>query len=357
MVPIRGMGGMLMELLIYILLFVSLVLFVQIIAYSAISIGNHKKNRKREKWYPQWKRRLEDHITGRDNIKRSEVQESERKAFRDLLIFVYSGGMEENIPSKVGAPSPLEERKRRRLRILYRDMGFIEDDLEQLREGAWWKKTVAFGRLSRLELNDAEDIALELVTAKEEELAISAISYLSHLKSRYLPEQLGSIFQWNDPSIHKEITLELLQMKIKTSHLKELSRDAVPAVRKAAAMLSGRKGLRSALSMLKELREDGDPEVRMEVARALGRIGGPQSVKILESMVDDPDKEVRSTVAEALGKSPDPDGIETLEKLARDSDYDVKVKAFATLSRKGWEGKAAILDLSSADPEIGKEFV
>jgi hypothetical protein len=357
MIAIKGMDSMLMELIIYVLLFVSIVLFVQIIAYSAISISNHRKNRRRGKWYPQWKKRLEDHLNGTDKIKRIEVPHKERKAFRDLLIFFYSGGNEENIPTEARADSPLAERKKRRLRILYREMGFVEDDLDQINDGAWWNKTVAFGRLTRLELNDAEDIALELITAKEQEVAISAVSYLSTIRSRYLPEHLGSIYQWNDPAIHKEITLELMRTNIGARHLKELSRDPVPAVRKAAAMLSGRKGLHSALDMLQSLTDDKDPEVRVEVARALGRIGGLRTMRILANMVEDQDKEVRSTVAESLGKNPDPEGINTLEKLAKDPEHDVKVKAFANLSRKGWEGKAAIIDLSSSDPEMGKEFV
>ncbi len=351
------MDGVLMELVIYILLFVSLILFVQIIAYSAISISNLRKGRKRDKWYPQWKKRLEDHLSGKDNIKPIEVEENERKAFRDLMIFFYAGGNEKDIPVKVRAPSPLEERKKRKVRMLYREMGFVSDDLEQLRNGPWWKRTVAFGRLSRLELNDAEDIALELITSNEEELAISAVSYLSTLRSRYLPQQLGSLYQWNHPSIHKELTLELLRMEIDPVHIKELARDPLPAVRKAAAMLSGRNKLIEAVPIMKRLSDDRDPDVRVEVARSLGRIGGVQALKVLESMVDDPDKEVRSAVAESLGRNPDPSGIGTLEKLARDKDHDVKVKAYSNLSRKGWEGKAAIMDLSSNEPEIGKEFV
>ncbi|OYT45319.1 hypothetical protein B6U90_03550 [Thermoplasmatales archaeon ex4484_6] len=353
----NGFDGMLLKVVLYILLAVSIVLFVQIIAYSTMSINNHRKRKNKQKWYPKWSRRLEDHLNGRDHIKPVEVGDDERKAFRDLLVFFYAGGEEDEIPAEIRGRSPLAESKKRRIRMLYRDMGFIEDDLEALRSGPWWKRTVALGRLSRLELNDAEDLALEMVTAKEAELAISAISYLASIQSRYLPEQIGSIYEWNESWMHKEITIELMRIRPGMKVIEELSGSPIAVVRKAAAMLSGRKGFHQSIRILRKLAEDKDTNVRVETSRSLGRIAVKRAYAVLEGMADDPSREVREAVAEALGNAPDSVGIEPLENLAYDEDPDVKVIARSTLSRKGWEGQAALLKLSESDPDMEMEFV
>lgn len=349
----ESIDGMLFWMIFYVILGVALVLFIQLIAYSTISFTNIKKRRKRDRWYPLWSKRLSDHLQKKDAIRKIEIKRSDRKAFRDLIIQFYNN----EVQTKSGNISiRIDETKRRRLRMLYRDLGYIEDDMDHLRNSPWWKKTLAFGRLARLELNDAEDLALEMVTTKETELAISAISYLTVINSKYLPEQITNIYQWNDPSLHKEITLELTKCDIDIRNLKRLADDPMPAVRKASAMLSGRKGLTRIVSTLTKLSRDEDKEVRVEAARSLGMIGCGSATKTLEKMIEDPQKDVRLAVAEALGTDPKA-GVSILEKLAKDDEYDVKVMALTNLSRKGWDGQAAILDLSKKDPEIGKEFI
>jgi hypothetical protein len=357
MALISGLDNVMMQLVLYVILAISAVVFVQIIAYSTITASHHKKSKRKKKFYPLWSRRLVNYLDGKDNIKSIELKRGERKPFRDMIISFYTGEPEEGVPYEVMSRCRLLDSKKRKLRMLYRDLGFIEDDLDYLRSGSWFQKTVAFGRLARLELNEGEDIALDLITSSDKELALSAISYLTTIESRYLSEHLSSIYQWNDPALHKEITLELLKMRLDPGSIKELTTDPYPAVRKAAAMLSGSKGNQGSLSYLKKLMKDDDDSVRQETARALGSIGGKRSHRMLEIMVDDPDKEVRSTVAEALGKSGSSGAINTLERLARDDDRDVRVMAFTNLSRKGWEGRAALIGLSASDPETGKEFV
>jgi len=347
----EGIDGVLFWMIFYVILGAALVLFIQLIAYSTISFTNIKKRKKRDRWYPVWSKRLVDHIQKKDTIRKVEIKHSDRKAFRDLLILFYNDGMGDG----KGAIR-IDETKRRRLRLLYRDLGYIEDDLDQLRNGPWWKKTLAFGRLARLELNDGEDMALELITTKDSELAIAAISYLTVIDSKYLPEQLTNIYQWNEPWMHKEITLELVKLEVDPRNIRRLAEDPYPAVRKAAAMLSGRKDMRKLVPTLSKLAFDEDMDVRVETARSLGRIGGRSALKVLEGMVDDSEKDVRLTVAESIGCDPKT-GVDSLELLAKDAEYDVKIMAFTNLSRKGWDGQAAILDLSKNDPEIGKEFI
>lgn len=352
-----GTDGTMVQYVIYILIGVSMILFALILAYSSISAANHKKMKRKKKWYPQWMKRLDDHLNGKDHIKPIEVKTGERTAFRDLIIYFYSGGNGEEMPVDLGERPPLVERKKRKLRMLYRQMGFIDDDLQCLRSGPWWNKTVAFGRLARMELNDGEDIALDLLTDGEKELALSAISYLSSIQSRYLQDQVTSIYQWNEASMHKEITVELMKANIDPVFVRDLKDDSEPAVRKAAAMLTGSRNSAESLKFLSKLAFDDDEDVRLETARALGRIGGKRSAWILEKMADDEDSDVRSAVAEALGKNTDLMDLHPLEKLAKDKDRNVRIMAFANLSHHGWEGKASILNLASSDPEMSKEFV
>lgn len=349
--------GVILPLVLYIIVFVSIILFILIIAYTTMTVKNHQKNKNMNRWYPVWAKRLESYLKGRENIHDFHLEKEERKLFRDLVIDYYTGEKNEMCSVDMMPGKPLNDRERRKIRMLYRDLDFLSEDLNSIRRGSVFAKNVALGRLSRLELNDAEDLALDLVSEDSNELVLTSVSYLSTIKSRYLQDNLLSIYEWSDNSMYKEITLEVMKAEIDMVHLDDMADSPMDDIRKASATLAGKNGRGEGISILRILAKDEKWDVRYEVARSLGRIGTRRSTNILKKMAKDDDHLVRSAVADALGGSSDRKSIEELEKLALDKDFEVKMMAYTTLSNMGFQGREAVKRLSKIQPEISKEFI
>jgi HEAT repeat protein len=172
-----------------------------------------------------------------------------------------------------------------------------------VKDGTWFTKSAALGRLARLELNDAEDLAIDLMETDKMELRISCISYLASIKSTYLREGLEEVFHLTNEEHFNEITTELMEANIDVGALKALADSDIHDGRRAAAILLGRKGLHRSTAILKELAEDPYEDIRLEAARSLGRIGNMRAVRVLEKMERDSDPEVRRIARAEVDKT------------------------------------------------------
>jgi hypothetical protein len=289
----NGFEELVLDLIIYLTAGAALFLFIQLLAYSTITVRNYRKRKNLIKKFPAWSDQLNAYLKKGRSKPRFYLRSEERKVFRDLLITYYTGIPQDPTNGEVKLDRKLSDSDRRRVRMLYRELGFIVDDINQIKDGTWWSKTTALGRLSRLELNDAEDLAVDLMESDNKEVIISCISYLASIKSRYLQEMLSELIQLTDKKQFKELVMELTKADLQTPHLKNLVNSPSIKERKAAAVLLGRKDLKNGIQELKKLAVDVDEGVRLETVKALGRIGSMRAGYILDSMMKDPLPEIK----------------------------------------------------------------
>ncbi|MGA1866858.1 MAG: HEAT repeat domain-containing protein [Thermoplasmatota archaeon] len=288
-----GFEEILFSVIIYLISGAALFLFIQIMIYSTITVKNYRKRRSLKNRLPAWTDQIDEYLHKKRVRARFHLVGEERKSFRDMLIGHYCGIPMDACNGDLHNQVILRSEDKRRLRMLYRELGFVDEDVDQVKDGNWWIKSVALGRLSRLELNDAEDLALDLLDTEQEELRLSCISYLASLKSRYLDDRLDEVFETIGDNKFNEVVIELLKAEMDIEHLERLAECDVRSGRRAAAIMLGRKGLQHGLAVMRKLASDPFEDVRLEVARSLGRIGTMNAIRVLETMDRDTDMEVR----------------------------------------------------------------
>jgi len=296
----HGFEQMLYQLVAYLIAGAAVFLFLQLLIYSTITLRKFRRSKDLKRLMPQWSREIDSYLRSGRRKDIPNMEKNERKIFRDLLISYYSGVPQDPSNPDLMVGRILHEGQRRRLRILYRELGFIQEDMEQIEEGMWWDKAVALGRLARLELNDAEDLAVDLLENGNGEVVLSCISYLTSIKSRFLSGRVAGIVSSSDLKDFKELTLELLKADIDVGTLKDLSSSEDPKCRAASAVLLGRRGKHFNTGILRKLSKDEDPQVRAEAARSLARVQTTSAVRILEDMTWDTDREVGRALEEAF---------------------------------------------------------
>ncbi|MGA1873675.1 MAG: HEAT repeat domain-containing protein [Thermoplasmatota archaeon] len=279
-----GFEEVLFSVIIYLIVGAAIFLFIQILVYSTITVKNYRKRRSLKKRLPAWTDQIDEYLRKRASRPRFHLRGEERKAFRDMLIGHYCGVPQDASNEDLHKPKNLRSEDKRRLRMLYRELGFVDEDLDQIMDGTWWTKSVALGRLSRLELNDAEDLAVDLLETEHRELTLSCISYLASIKSRFLHERLEEVFQITGEDQFNEVATELSKADVGIGKIKKLADSDVRSGRRAAAILLGKKGLHHSTEVLRKLSGDPFEDVRLEAARSLGRIGTMKAIRVLETM-------------------------------------------------------------------------
>lgn len=302
----NGFEEVLYRVITYLIGGAALFLFVQLAIYSTITLRKFRKARDIKKLMPDWNQRIMAYLKGGPKVKAPDLSDSERPLFRDVLVSCYSGSPQDPSEPEIVTGLVLREGQKRRLRMLYRDMGFVTDDIKAVKEGTGWERSVALGRLSRLQLNDAEDLALEYIESGSTNEVISSVSYLTSIKSHYLTERLEGLLRVTGKAYQKELIVELTKTSMDINQLRNLSRSRDTEARRVAAMLLGRKGLHYSLSILRVLASDKEHTVRVEVARSLGKLDTPSSLKVLTTMSKDPDPRVRTAVGYSLSNRKGP---------------------------------------------------
>lgn len=300
----HGFEQMLYQLVAYLIAGAVVFLFLQLLIYSTITVSKYKRSRSLKKAMPSWSRYIDSYLRRGKRAGIIELDAQERTLFRDLLIALYSGSSQDPSNPEIVIEKSLSESDRRRLRLLYREIGYVIDDMAIIENGSAWEKAIALGRLSRLELNDAEDHAVDLLDDDNNDLVISCISYLTSIQSRFLSTRLPELISSCTDSHFRELMYELLGSDIDMKHILELAGSADSRCRMAAAILVGRKGLNRGARLLKPLSRDPDANVRAHAARSLSRIGTTSAAKVLEDMVWDTDEIVGDAVEESMESIP-----------------------------------------------------
>ena len=123
--------------------------------------------------------------------------------------------------------------------------------------------------------------------------------------------------------------------------------DASRPVRFAAAMVAGRRRMKSLEPQLKSLLHDPDPSVRIAAVYALARLGDSSHMNMLPMMLTSSNPVIRANAAMVLGRLGDASAIGLLRTLSDDPNHSVKLVVTSALARLGY--KRAIKSLIAMD--------
>lgn len=318
-------------------------LFTLLLVIYLVSIFKHD----REKRYitrktADWQSTVQRLLHGEKSRNDFDIPRKERRYFRDVLMAECA---------KQGG------RSKDKIRDLYKQFGFLDDDINQLRSRIWWKKIEAMERIGDLRLIEVEDNILPMLLAKRSEVKFSALRALASIGSQKLAEMLPKIFADNSRWAYRYLVNKLYIVEIPPDNLKPLASSPDRDLRKATAILLGKKGNEKAIPMLRNLADDGVKDVRREAIHSLGEIGSTKAISILSNRIDDDEPQVRAEIARALGKLKDLNSLSLIDQLADDIDFEVRFQAFFALERFGQPGEDIIRTYQAKYPEIAEEFL
>lgn len=325
------------------ILIASTAFFILLLAVYLVSIYIHaRQQRYITKNSAQWQNLLERLLYGEELLRSSGLSRRARGNFRNILLDKCPG-------------QDIEEK--RKLIKLYKQFGFFNSDIRQLRSHIWWKKIQAIERLGALELLEAWEYVSPLLTDKRSEVRFSALRVLASTESKKLTQALPNLFANNSRWTYRYLVNELFRIVIPVDSLDPLASSRDRDLRKAAAILLGKDGHTKAIPLLQDLARDNVKDVRREAVRSLGRIRSIEVIPVLEDTANDNEPQVRSEVARALGELKDLNTLGLIERLADDADFEVRFQAFFTLDRFGESGKDVIRKYEDKYPEITSEFL
>ncbi len=301
----------------------------------------------RQKRYVEWKTvhcqsLISSLLDGGKSPDDLRLSPRERNCFRDTLITEYS---RQGISGKS------------QIRELYRELKFLDGDVQQLRSNAWWKRIEAMERLGMLELAEAEEYVVPSLADRRSEVRFSALRILASLGSQKLGSMLPEIFADSSRWAYRFLVNTLINTEISVHNLMPLVSSPSRHLRKAAATLLGRQGNNEAIPILRQLAGDKEKDTRRETVRSLGIIGSVEAVPILSDRAADHHPQVRAEVARALGGLKDESALVLLDKLAGDPDFDVRLQAFFALVQFGESGESIIRKYEVKHPEMAQEFL
>lgn len=324
-------------------LIVLTVLFILLLAIYLVSIYVHtRRKRYIARKMAQWQSMIHELAYGERSLGDFNIPGKDKKYFRDILIAEF---FKQDVSGK------------NRIRDLYRQLGFLNDDIQQLKSRLWWNKIRAVERLGDLELAEAEEYVFPLLANKKSEVRFSALKMLASRGSKKLIGILPKIFADESRWAYRYLVNTLFLAEIPADNLKPLASSRNRGLRKAAAILLGRKENKEAVPLLQNLANDGVKDIRREAIRSLGRISLVEAMPILSDKISDAEPQVRTEVARALGELKDLNTLLLLDRLADDPDFEVRLQAFFALARFGKPGEDVIRKYEVKHPEIAREFL
>jgi len=308
--------------------------------FYIITVYKHEKEKKKapvkEKKYEKELRRINDE---KDAGLKSEIIKKNRKEFKKFLTESKS-----EISGNKGS-----------LKRIYKNQNFLKEDIELLEKGKWWEKTKAIERLKNLEIKEAEKDIFNLLYNEKLDVRLASLDYLSKINSPLIQNEIKNIFEKNSAEIDQFLLIKLFSANLSPKSLKTLANSPKPRLRRASAILLGRKNKKENIPPLKKLSEDPEPNIRIEVVRSIGKIGLKDGLSILTKLKDDEKSKIRAEVARSIGKIEKVEDLSLLENLAQDEVKEVRLEAFLSLAKFGETGREIIEKYRKDYPQVSRE--
>jgi hypothetical protein len=242
-----------------------------------------------------------------------------------------------------------EGEAREALGQVWRDLGFLAQDLAMSRSRLWSRRMRAMRRLSLVAgpgeaqalLDRSGDRHLIRIMAAQTLVRVGSPAELREcLRRLTLPSRL-----LEQPVVEALSSASPEQV---AAMLELLSSDADPCVRRIVLLTAARVDPGRCLESIPAAATSSEKEVRIGACLAAGTLGSHDLLPLmLRALAEDPAFEVRAQAAKALGRLRSPEGIAGLARALEDRAFWVRQNAAAALREHGDSGRLQLEEIAA----------
>jgi len=237
-------------------------------------------------------------------------------------------------------------------RLIYKQCGFLNDAVADLRADHWFRRAHGCEELGDLHVAEMVDEIARCLKDPVIEVRLSAARALGTMGSLALLKTILGVLatpgRWGALDTYE--ILRSFGPAASKPLLQAMEAWSPPKMRRMAAELLGLMHSVEAVPVLRAAMKDADLELRTRAARALGRIGDPSADPELIEALKDPWWSVRAAAAQALGELGSVVAVPDIEKGLGDRSWWVRRNSAEALARLGSPGELSLKrNLSSPD--------
>jgi HEAT repeat protein len=246
-----------------------------------------------------------------------------------------------------------EAEAREALGVVWRALGFLDQDLAMSRSLFWNRRVRAMRRLC-LMAGPSEAPALVARAQDRHLIRVMAAQTLVRVGT---PEQLRDCISkvtlpsrlLEQPMVEALSAASPAQME---ALLGLLASPADPSARRIVLTSAARTAPGACLQRIPEAIRSPEKEVRIGACLAAGMLGTPELVApLLAALIEDPAFEVRAHAAKALGRLRAPEAMPLLCRAMQDRAFWVRQNAAASLREYGEEGRRKLEEVAAQDKD------
>ena len=240
-----------------------------------------------------------------------------------------------------------------RLVYAYKALGFLEDDIKDIKSRKWWLQGRAAHAIGMMRILEAGPHLIPLVDSSHLEVRLMAGYALGRLEDvravRVLLKEAAQSSRW--------IRIRLFELveNMREKALSELRRTLAEAERPDILSLCleilGHAKDMEAAPLIMSFCDHPDAEVKTKAVKALGEIRYLPALEVLVGLLDDERWEVRALSSKALAGLRDERVVDRLAHKLTDSHWWVRYNAAVGLSQIGEAGISKLVDLSNTSAD------
>ena len=243
------------------------------------------------------------------------------------------------------------------LNQMFAQLGFVDEELRDLRSKHWWVRAKACRATSLMESRAALDPLVALLEDNEEDVRVEAAMALVTIAGTDalgpLLHHLRMISVWM--SLHLSQAILKLGSSAVDDLMKGLNVDP-PSVRSFCVQMLGALGDVRAIAPLIEFARDAEVPLRCQTITALSVLGDESSMSFLMECCSHESEDVRRSAAAALGRIDAPMAVPFLRDLLVRDSVDVKLAAGESLARLGRPGMEALREVIGSADELARSI-
>ena len=246
---------------------------------------------------------------------------------------------------------------RNSLEKVFADLGFVEEQRQDLASGHWWVRAKACRALSLMKAKVAVDPIVALLDDEEEDVRVEAAMALVNVAG---VDALGPILKhlplisaWMSLHLSKAI-MEIGQAAVQDL-IEGLNSDSL-SVQSFCTEMLGALGDVRAVAPLMVVARYADPPLRCRALSALGVLGDDSSISLIMVNCSDENEEVRRSAAAALGRFDTALAVPFLRDLLLQDTIEVRFAAAESLARLGKPGMEALGGITVSADDLGRRI-
>ncbi len=239
----------------------------------------------------------------------------------------------------------------------FAQLGFVDQELRDLRSKRWWVRAKACRAMSLMKSRTALEPLVTLLDDEEEDVRVEAAMALVTIAGTDalgpLLHHLKMISVWM--SLHLSQAIIKLGSSAVDDLIKGLNVDP-PSVRGFCVQMLGAIGDVRAIAPLIAFARDAEVPLRRQAITALAMLGDESSMSFLMECCSHESEDVRRSAAAALGRIDAPMAVPFLRDLLVGDTVDVRLAAGESLARLGRPGMDALREVIGTADELARSI-